>query len=169
VKIERDIAGYFSAYSSADGSNWQKIGISELIQMPSNVYIGLALTAHDVSATCEAVFTNVTTTGTVSGQWASQDIGIESNDAENMYVLVSNRLGNTTCVYYNGPAATQIDTWTEWVIPLQDFAEQHIDLTDVDTIALGIGSYGNDTTPGGKGKMYFDDIRLYLPREAAQE
>jgi hypothetical protein len=169
VKIERDIAGYFSAYSSADGSNWQKIGVSELIQMPSNVYIGLALTAHDVSATCEAVFTNVTTTGTVSGQWASQDIGIESNDAENMYVLVSNRLGNTTCVYYNGPAATQIDTWTEWVIPLQDFAEQHIDLTDVDTIALGIGSYGNDTTPGGKGKMYFDDIRLYLPREAAQE
>jgi len=86
VKIERDLAGNFSASSSANGTTWQKLGVSESIQMASNVYIGLAVTAHNASATCQAVFTNVTTAGNVSGQWANQDIGIESNDAEPLYV-----------------------------------------------------------------------------------
>jgi len=173
VKIERDLAGNFSAYSSADGSTWQKLGISEPIQMASNVYIGLAVTAHNASATCQAVFTNVTTTGTVGSQWMNQDVGIESNDAEPLYVAVSNPDGIGTeepaVVVHDDANAAQIDTWTEWVIPLQAFADQGIDLTDVDKIAIGFGTKGNTTIPGGSGKMYFDDIRLYLPREAAQE
>jgi hypothetical protein len=163
VKIERDLSGNFRAYSSADGSNWQVQGSAELIQMASNVYIGLALTSHDPDLTCQAVFTNVTTTGAVSGQWMNQDIGIESNDAEPLYVAVSNAAGEPAVVVHDDPAATQIDTWTEWVIPLQAFADQGINLTDVDSIAIGLGTKGNMTTPGGSGKMYFDDIRLYRP------
>jgi hypothetical protein len=169
VKIERDLAGNFSAYSSADGSAWQKLGVSENIQMASNVYIGLAVTAHDASATCQAVFTNVTTTGQVGSQWMNQDIGIESNDAEPLYVAVSNAAGEPAVVIHEDANAAQIDDWTEWVIPLQAFADQGIDLTDVDKIAIGLGTKGNTTVPGGSGKMYFDDIRLYLPRESAQE
>jgi hypothetical protein len=57
-----------------------------------------------------------------------------------------------------------MDTWTEWTIPLQVFADKGIDLTDVDRIAIGIGTRGNTTTPGGSGKMFFDDIRLFCPR-----
>jgi hypothetical protein len=72
-------------------------------------------------------------------------------------------------VVNNDPAAATIDTWTEWVIPLQAFADQGIDLTKVDRIAIGLGTKGNMTTPGGSGKMFFDDIRLYRPREAAGE
>jgi hypothetical protein len=30
----------------------------------------------------------------------------------------------------------------------------------VDQLAIGLGTPGNMTTPGGSGKMYFDDIRL---------
>jgi len=172
VKVERDLAGNFSAYSSANGSAWQKLGVSEPIQMASNVYIGLAVTAHNASATCEAVFTNVTTTGTVSSQWMNQDIGIASNDAEPLYVAVSNPDGIGTgapaIVIHDDPAAAQIDAWTEWVIPLQTFADQGINLADVDSIALGLGTKDNMTTPGGSGKMYFDDIRLYRPRETAE-
>jgi hypothetical protein len=169
VKIERDIAGNFSAYSSADGITWQKQGISESIQMASNVYIGLAVTAHNTSATCEAVFTNVMTTGSVSGQWASQDIGIESNDAEPLYVALSNAAGEPAVVVHDDANAAQIDDWTEWVIPLPVFTNQGIDLTNVDKIAIGLGTKGNTTVPGGSGKMYFDDIRLYQPRQDAQQ
>jgi hypothetical protein len=169
VKIERDLAGNFSAYSSANGSTWQKLGLSENIQMASNVYIGLALTSHDASLTCQAVFTNVTITGMVSGQWTNLDVGIESNDAEQLYVAVSNTAGEPAVVIHDDPAAAQIDTWTEWVIPLQAFADQGIILTDVDSIAIGLGTKGNTTIPGGSGKMYFDDIRLYRPRETTQE
>jgi hypothetical protein len=163
VRVERDLSGNFRAYSSVDGSNWQVQGSAELIQMATNVYIGLALTSHDPDLTCQAVFTNVTTTGQVSGQWMNQDIGIENNDAEPLYVAVSNAAGESAVVVHDDPAAAQIDTWTEWVIPLQTIADQGINLTDVDSIAIGLGTKGNVTTPGGSGKMYFDDIRLYRP------
>jgi len=171
VKLTRDIAGNFLAYHSANGTSWQLIeeGGGRNIPMTSNVYIGLALTSHDAALTCEAVFSNVTITGTVSGQWANQDIGITSNDAEPLYVAVSNTAGQPAVVVHDDPAATTIDTWTEWVIPLQVFADQGIDLTNVDRIAIGLGTAGNMTTPGGSGKMFFDNIRLYRLREAAGE
>jgi hypothetical protein len=169
VKIERDLAGNFEAYSSADGAAWQKQGLAQNIQMGTNVYIGLAVTAHNASATCQAVFTNVTTSNTVSGQWTSQDIGIDNNDAEPLYVAVSNAAGLPAVVVHDDANAAQIDTWTEWVIPLQAFVDQGINLADVDKIAIGLGTKGNVAIPGGKGKMYIDEIRLYRPREAAQE
>ena len=169
VKLERDLAGNFSAYSSANGSTWQKLGVAEPIQMSTNVYIGLALTSHDAAQTCQVVFTNVTTTGTVGSQWANQDIGIASNAAEPLYVAVSNSAGTPVVVVHDDPAVATIDTWTEWVIPLQTFADQDIVLTDVDRIAIGLGTQGNMTIPGGSGKMFFDDIRLYRPRESAEE
>ena len=168
VKIERDLTGNFTAYRSANGSTWETQG-TENIPMSSNVYIGLALTSHDAALTCEAVFSNVTTTGTVGPQWAHQDIGIASNDAEPLYVAVSNSAGTPAVVTYDDPAATQIDTWTQWIIPLQDIADQGINLANVDRIAIGIGIRGNMTITGGSGKMFFDDIRLYQPRTAAEE
>ncbi len=41
-------------------------------------------------------------------------------------------------------------------------------LTGVDRIAIGLGTQGNMATPGGSGKMFFDDIRLNQPRDAAE-
>jgi hypothetical protein len=169
------MGGNFIGYHSADGSRWQLIneGPTTNIPMTSNVYIGLALTSHDATLTCQAVFSNVTITGNVSGQWANQDIGITSNDAEPLYVAVSNPdgigTGTPAVVVHNDPAASTIGTWTEWVIPLQAFADQGIDLTDVDKIAIGLGTKGNVTVPGGTGKMFFDDIRIYRQRKAASE
>ena len=112
--------------------------------------------------------TNVSFTGTVGPQWANQDIGILNNDAEPLYVAVSNSTGNPVVVVHDDPAAAQISTWTEWIIPLQVFADQGIILTNVDKIALGLGTKGNMTVPGGSGKMLIDDVRLYQPREAAE-
>jgi hypothetical protein len=166
VKIERDLAGNFRAYSSANGYTWQMLGSPENIQMGANVYIGLAVTSHDVALTCQAVFSNITITGSVGSQWANQDIGIISNDAEPLYVAVSNSAGAPAVVVHDDPAAAQIDTWTEWVIPLQAFADQGIDLADVDRIAIGLGTKGNITVPGGAGKMFIDDIGLYRIRTA---
>jgi hypothetical protein len=165
VKLERDAAGNFTVSHSANGTTWQPVtgATPRNIPMSANVYIGLALTAHNANATCQAVFTNVTTTGTVSPQWAHQDIGIASNAAEPLYVAVSNSAGQPAVVVHPDPSAATITTWTEWVIPLQTLANQGITLTNVDRIALGLGTRGNMTAPGGSGKMYFDDIRLYRP------
>jgi hypothetical protein len=155
--------GRYMAYYSTDGTTWEDQGLPSAVQMGTNAYIGLALTAHDTELTCRAVFTNVTTTGTVGPQWANQDIGIASNGAEPLYVAVSNSTGNPAVVVHEDPAAAQIDTWTEWIIPLGAFADQGIVLTDVDEIAIGLGNKGNVAIPGGSGTMYFDDIRLQKP------
>jgi len=163
VKIDRTISGSFTASHSTNGTTWQTLGTPQTISMGANVYVGLALTSHNAAVTCQAVFSNVTTTGTVGQQWAHQDIGISSNSAESLYVAVSNSAGTPAVMVYGDPAAAQIDTWTEWVIPLQAFADQGIILTNVDRIAIGMGTRGNTTVPGGSGMMFFDDIRLYKP------
>jgi len=170
IQIERDFAGNFRCYYSANGSSWQQMSWgAQNISMNSTVYVGLAVTSHNAGETCEGKFSNVTITGTVGGQWSSQDIGIASNSAEPMYVAVSNSTGIPAVVVHDDPVATTIDTWTEWVIPLSAFTDQGINLTNVDKIAIGLGTKGNMTIPGGSGKMYFDDIRLYRPRDAAAE
>jgi hypothetical protein len=170
VKLERDFASNFRGYYSSDGVTWQPMSWNpHNINMTTDVYVGLALTSHNAAATCEAKFSNVTITGTVGPQWANQDIGILSNDAEPMYVAVSNSTGQPVVVTNDDPAATQIETWTEWVINLQDLANQGLNLNDVTSIAIGIGTKGNTTVPGGSGKMFIDDIRLYGPRDIAAE
>jgi len=163
VKLERTVMG-FSAYYSNDGSSWQNMSWNpQTVSMTSNVYIGLALSAHNGDAVCEASYSNVQTTGNVTGQWQAQDIGIESNAAEPLYVSVANSSGAPVIVAHDDPAAATIDIWTEWVIPLQTFADQGINLTNVDQIAIGLGDKGG-AAAGGSGTMYIDDIRLYRPR-----
>jgi hypothetical protein len=168
VKIERDVSGAVTASYSADGTSWTQVG-NESMKMNIPMYIGLAVTAHNASEVCEARFSNVSITGTVSEQWTNQDIAIPSNALQPMYVAVGNGTGEPAVVYHEDPNVTVIPTWTEWIIPLQDFADQGIDLTDVDNIAIGIGTKGDTTNLGGSGKMYFDDIRLYLPPEPEPE
>jgi hypothetical protein len=46
------------------------------------------------------------------------------------------------------------------VTDLQEFAAQGVDLTNVNTITIGIGTKSSPAA-GGQGQMYFDDIRLY--------
>jgi len=89
--------------------------------------------------------------------------GDMANAAEPMYVAVTDMSGASVVKYHDDPSAPQADSWKEWVIPLQTFADQGIDLTRMDRIAIGLGTRGNTTAAGGAGKMYFDDIRLYRP------
>ncbi len=60
------------------------------------------------------------------------------------------------------PAAANIDAWAEWVVPLQAFADQGVNLSSIDKIAIGLGSTGG-AAAGGSGVVYIDDIRLYRP------
>ena len=163
IKLERDAANNFTAYHSSDGFEWEAIGGMQNIQMDTNVYIGLALTSHDSRIACESKFSNVTMIGVIGAQWTHQDIGMDTNELEPMYVAIANNTAEPVVVYHDDPSAVGINTWTEWVIPLQAFADQGIVLTDVNNIAIGFGDR-NNPQPGGQGKMYFDDIRLYRPR-----
>jgi len=81
--------------------------------------------------------------------------GDSANAAETLYVA----LNGSAVVNHDNPNAAQIEEWTEWNIDLQAFG---INLTNVNTIALGFGDKTNPQA-GGSGTAYFDDIRLLLP------
>jgi len=84
--------------------------------------------------------------------------GISDNAAETLYVA----LNGNAIVANDNPNVAQTEEWTEWNIDLQAFADQGVNLANVNTIVLGLG---NKKIPvaGGSGTMYFDDIRLYPP------
>jgi hypothetical protein len=166
VKIERDEAGNFTAWHSANGEIWIPVkGTStNNIPMRKTVYIGLAVTAADADLTCEAVFSEVTITGNVGAEpWANRDIGIASNVAEPMYVAVSNADGQTAVVTHDEADAALTEVWTQWTIDLSRFSDQGLDLSDVDRIAIGLGVKGDSTATGGSGVVFFDDVTLHLP------
>jgi len=81
--------------------------------------------------------------------------GISDNAAETLYVA----LNGSAVVNHDNPNAAQTEEWTQWNIDLQAFG---VNLTNVNTIALGLGNKNNPQA-GGSGTMYFDDIRLYAP------
>ena len=87
--------------------------------------------------------------------------GNSDNAADRLYVAISDSTGAGAVVYHDDPVAAQKGRWTQWIIPLEAFGSQGINLTNVDKIAIGLGTRGNTTTAGGSGKMYIDDIRLY--------
>ncbi len=84
--------------------------------------------------------------------------GNSANAAETLYVA----LNGNAIVTNDNPNAAQVIAWTQWTIDLQAFADQGVNLTNVNTISLGLGDKNNPLA-GGPGTMYFDDIRLYAP------
>ncbi|MFB0553490.1 MAG: sugar-binding protein [Phycisphaerae bacterium] len=80
--------------------------------------------------------------------------GASVNAADSMFVALN---GNAV-VNHSDPAATQMSGWNKWVIDLTGFAG--VDLTNVNTITIGVGTKGSPAAGGGTGTMYFDDIRL---------
>ncbi len=85
--------------------------------------------------------------------------GNAANAADPLYVAISNTAGAPAIMAHENPAVATQGIWTQWHISLQAFADQGINLVDVDKIAIGLGSKGGAAV-GGTGTMYIDDIQL---------
>ena len=172
VKIER-VGNSFTAYYSDNGSTWIQQPNDETldrdpegmnpanIPMNPTVYIGLALCSNNTAGTVQAQFSDVTTTGTVTGVWQSREIGIASNDAEQLYVVVEDSATVSKAVKHPDPDAVLSGTYQEWNIDLAEFAP--VDLKSVKKLYIGLGDR-DLPTPGGTGSLYVDDIRIYKSR-----
>jgi hypothetical protein len=84
--------------------------------------------------------------------------GEAGNVAETLYVA----LNDSAVVTNDNPDAALATSWTQWNIDLTRFADQGVNLANVNSITLGLGDRSNPVA-GGAGRMYFDDIRLYPP------
>jgi len=110
-------------------------------------------------------------TRTLNADWTKDDVltltlfyyGDASNAVEPMYVAVN---GNAV-VTNDDPKAVLANDWIQWNIPLQEFANQGVNLASVHTLSIGMGNKADPQAGGGTGHVFFDDIRLYrsLPEE----
>ncbi len=158
VKLERS-GDSITAYTSPDGAAWTQLGEAQTIAMTDPVLIGLALTSHDSSIVTSASFSNVTTSGNVTGDWQIAEIGeaqVEGNSIERLYLTVKDS-SKTATLLNPDTLATGRQDWQQWQIPLSDLAAAGVKITAIESITLGVG---NPTSPavGGTGTVYFDDI-----------
>ena len=110
-------------------------------------------------------------TRTLNADWTQDDVvaltlfyyGDAGNEVEPMYVAVN----DSAVVTNDDPKAVLTNDWIQWNIPLQKFADQGVNLTNVSTLSLGLGNKTAPQTGGGTGHVFLDDIRLYraLPEE----
>jgi hypothetical protein len=89
--------------------------------------------------------------------------GNSANAAEPLYVAISNSAGGPAIAANGDPDAATSSGWKQWRIPLSTFADQGINLSNVNTLAIGLGSKSGMPVVGGTGTVFIDDIRLIRP------
>jgi prepilin-type N-terminal cleavage/methylation domain-containing protein len=83
--------------------------------------------------------------------------GRSGNDAANLYVALEDNAGKVAVVSYPDPRIALTTKWTEWSIPLADFAG--VNAAAIKKIYIGLGDR-QASAPGGAGRVYIDDIRM---------
>jgi len=157
VRIDRS-GDTLTGYLSPDGQDWTQLGDARSISMTDPVLIGLALTSHNAAVATGAEFSNVSFTGSVSGDWRTAEIGAaqpEGNIPEAVYVALEDTSGGVAVVTHPDPGLSGESRWTEWTIPYSDLAG--VNLSRVAIIYVGVGDRDNPTA-GGTGTIFVDDI-----------
>jgi regulation of enolase protein 1 (concanavalin A-like superfamily) len=138
----------------------------QTIAMSAQVYIGLAVTAHTTTgAVTQAEFSNVATTGNVTGQWQSVSLGVDQptgNVPDTLYVTLEDSGGRKATAVNSDPYAVTVNAWTQWDIPLSAFSSASVKTDSIKKMTIGIG---DKTRPASKatGLIYIDDIAFGRP------
>ena len=162
VRIDRS-GDTLTGYISADGENWTQNGDPRSIAMTDPVLIGLALTSHNAAQATSAEFSNVSFTGSVSGDWRIAEIGVAQptgNDVAPLYVALEDTSGNVAVVRHPDESIVAKSGWNAWLIPLSDFAGANLSRAAV--IYIGVGDRDNPTA-GGAGMVFIDDVGYGTP------
>ncbi|MHC4646266.1 MAG: LamG domain-containing protein [Planctomycetota bacterium] len=117
---------------------------------PGNLAIGVDWTSFDVKALTLFFY------------------GQAGNDAnEQMYVALEDGSSNIAIAKYGDLGEDMNDVrepqWHEWNIAMSSFSDAGATITDIAKVRIGFGDRENPVI-GGSGEVFFDDIRLYLPK-----
>ncbi len=167
VKLTRT-GDVFTAQYSPDGKTWTDIrnGNGQIgsmkIAMTSSVYIGLCVTSSDPGLPATAVFSDIGTTGDVTGDWQVAAIGGDwqtRNALQKLYVRIEDIAGKYASVVYPDVEVVLATEWQKWHIALAEVRAAGVDVAAVQKMVIGVGDR-NNPKPGGTGRIYIDDIRL---------
>ncbi len=159
IRTGNDFTGFFSL----DGVTWTQQGTVQTVVMTDPVMIGVAVTSHAANQLREFEFSNITTTGKVTGAWTVEDIGIAQRSNEDpmpLYVVVQDS-GNRSAVVVHPDANILLsEGWSDWKIPLTDFTG--VNMKAVKKMFIGVGDRKKPQA-GGDGLIYIDNIGLIRP------
>jgi len=85
---------------------------------------------------------------------------LPGNSPQELYVTIQDSSNKIDTFVHSDPAAVNATAWTEWKIPLSDFAG--VNMSRVKKMVIGVGDPANPT-PDGNGLLYIDDIWLTKP------
>jgi hypothetical protein len=91
--------------------------------------------------------------------------GQVSNGPEPLYVSLQDSSGKTATVVNPNPKAVLSAQWTQWQIPLAEFAG--VNAARIKKMVIGLGDRANPKE-GGTGLIYIDDIRAGLSKPAVK-
>jgi regulation of enolase protein 1 (concanavalin A-like superfamily) len=145
VRLVRE-GNLFSAYRSTDGTTWSLVG-TDTIAMASTVYVGLAVTSHNATATATATFTNVTARAATTGTNQPPTVSLTSPLAGATFTepatitvaaSASDTDGTITKVeFYQGAQLIASDTTNAYSATLSNVAAGTYQLTAVATDSDG--------------------------------
>jgi hypothetical protein len=168
VKLTRT-GGVFTARHSTDGETWLDVlneegkPVAATVDMPANVYVGPCVIGDRWDQFATGEFGSVTVSGDVRGPWQATHGGLNSRD--DLYVALEDAVGRLAVSVHPDPAALNFTEWTQWRIPLRDFASLGVDVAAIKTMYIGVGNRDNPQ-PDGSGMIHIDDIHV-LPADAA--
>lgn len=144
------------AERSADGVAWEPVltddaeGSQVNLFMTGPIFIGLVVTSH-ADVPCTAMFSNISSSGGVSGDWQTEAMSVPQpdNDAAPVYMTLTDSANNTATIEHPDPAATQISAWTLLSAPVSDLS---VNLSAIKSITIGVG--GSNVT----GTLFADNI-----------
>ena len=149
---------------SADGVTWELMTDTSPdgamtdpidIEMADPVLVGLFVTSHAAGEVRTYTIDNVSIEGDVSADFVSEDVdSVSGNSAAPVYVALEDMLGAVATVVHPNPAATMIEDWRQWTVPLSEFAG--VDPTLAAKLYVGVG----DGEPGGAGALNVSEIRV---------
>ncbi|MFH1719362.1 MAG: PA14 domain-containing protein [Planctomycetota bacterium] len=159
VKLDR-VGNAISGSYSADGVTWTQQGTAQTIDMTDPVLIGLFVTSHAAGQVRWYTFDNVSREGNISADDVSADIAsVSGNTPAPIYVALEDSAGTVGVAVHPDPAATMINQWWKWKIPLSEFSDMGVDVTNAAKLYFGVG----DGQPGGAGAITVDDILVVHP------
>jgi hypothetical protein len=90
--------------------------------------------------------------------------GNDANDTEELYVGLEGSLAEVRYSddHGNDNNDIRLEEWIEWNVAISEFSG--VDPCVVTGLLIGFGDRDNTSKVGGEGVVYFDDIRLNLPK-----
>jgi hypothetical protein len=168
VRLSR-VGNTITAYSSADGVTWDLFTDTSPdgahtnpidVEMADPVLIGLFVTSHAAGELRTYTFDNVGIDGDISDVTMDTDVGIPGNAPAPIYVTLEDTAGAMATVTHGNPAATNIESWRQWTIPLDKF--KGVDASSAAKLYIGVG----DGQPGGTGTITIADVFVVKPAGA---